>query len=155
MTKSYLIVNMRGMVSISTNVKDTLKSLNLEKRFRATIVPETPSYKGMLKKAKDQVAWCVASPSIIKQLLEKRGRMEGWKPLLNEDIQKLGFENLDSLANDISESKVILQKIKGLKPSFALSPPKGGFKRSIRRNYNEGGILGANPDLPKIVETML
>lgn len=155
MTKSYLIVNMRGMVSISTNVKDTLKSLNLEKRFRATIVPETPSYKGMLKKAKDQVAWCVASPSIIKQLLEKRGRMEGWKPLLNEDIQKLGFENLDSLANDISESKVILQKIKGVKPSFALSPPKGGFKRSIRRNYNEGGILGANPDLPKIVETML
>ena len=155
MTKSYLIVNMRGMVSISTNVKDTLKSLNLQKRFRATIVPETPSYKGMLKKAKDQVAWCVASPSIIKQLLEKRGRMEGWKPLLNEDIQKLGFENLDSLANDISESKVILQKIKGVKPSFALSPPKGGFKRSIRRNYNEGGILGANPDLPKIVETML
>ncbi len=155
MTKSYLIVNMRGMVKTSTNVKDTLKSLNLEKRFRATIVPETSSYKGMLKKAKDQVAWCVASPSIIKQLLEKRGRMEGWKPLLNEDIQKLGFENLDSLANDISESKVILQKIKGVKPSFALSPPKGGFKRSIRRNYNEGGILGANPDLPKIVETML
>ena len=155
MTKSYLIVNMRGMVKTSTNVKDTLKSLNLEKRFRATIVPETQSYKGMLKKAKDQVAWCVASPSIIKQLLEKRGRMEGWKPLLNDDIQKLGFENLDSLANDISESKVILQKIKGVKPSFALSPPKGGFKRSIRRNYNEGGILGANPDLPKIVETML
>lgn len=155
MTKSYLIVNMRGMVKTSTNVKDTLKSLNLEKRFRATIVPETQSYKGMLKKSKDQLSWCVASPSIIKQLLEKRGRMEGWKPLLNEDIKKLGFESLDKLANDISESKVLLQKIKGVKPSFALSPPKGGFKRSIRRNYNEGGILGANPDLQKIVETMI
>ncbi|MFC1752302.1 50S ribosomal protein L30 [Thermoproteota archaeon] len=155
MTKSFLIVNMRGMVNTSTTVRDTLKSLNLETRFRATIVPETPSYKGMLKKAKDQVAWCEASSSIIKQLLEKRGRMEGWTPLQKEDIQKLGFESLDHLANDMYESKAILQKMKGVKPSFALSPPKGGFKRSIRRNYNQGGILGANPDLPKIVETML
>ncbi len=146
---------MRGLVNTSTTVRDTLKSLNLETRFRATIVPETPSYKGMLKKAKDRIAWCEASSSIIKQLLEKRGRMKGRKLIQKEDLKKLGFESIDQLANDISESKIILQKIEGIKPSFALSPPKGGFKRSVRRNYKQGGILGANPDLPKIVETML
>ncbi len=155
LAKSFLIVNMRGMVSTSTQVKDTLKSLNLEKKFRATIVPETSSYKGMLQKAKDQVSWCVATTPIIKKLLEKRGRKDGWKPLQQEDLSKLGYENLDNLAKDISQSKVILQTLKGVKPSFALSPPRGGFKRSIRRNYNQGGILGANPDLPKIVERML
>jgi len=153
--KSFLIVNMRGMVSTSTQVKDTLKSLNLEKRFRATIVPETSSYRGMLQKAKDQVSWCVVTTPLIKKLLEKRGRKEGWKPLQQEDLNKLGYENLDSLAKDLSQSKVVLQNLKEIKPSFALSPPRGGFKRSIRRNYNQGGILGENPDLPKIVEKML
>ena len=148
-------MNMRGMVSTSNQVKDTLKSLNLEKRFRATIVPETSSYAGMLKKAKDQVSWCEATTPLIKNLLEKRGRKEGWKPLQTEDLNKLGYENLDNLAKDLSQSKAILQKLKGVKPSFALSPPRGGFKRSIRRNYNQGGILGANPDLPNIVEKML
>ena len=88
LVKSFLIVNMRGMVSTSTQVKDTLKSLNLEKKFRATIVPETSSYKGMLQKAKDQVSWCVATTPIIKKLLEKRGRKDGWKPLQQEDLSK-------------------------------------------------------------------
>jgi len=155
LVKCLLIVNMRGMVNTSAKVKNTLKSLNLERKFRATIVPETPSYRGMLQKAKDHVSWCVAPSPLIKKLLEKRGRKEGWKPIQQEDLNALGFTDLDNLASDLSEAKVILQKLEGIKPSFALSPPRGGFKKSIRRNYNEGGILGANPDLPTIVEKML
>ena len=146
---------MRGMVNISTTVKDTLKSLNLETRFRATLVPDSPTYRGMLKKAKDQIAWCDATPLIIKKLLEKRVRKEGWRPLTQEDLNKLGFENLDKLAENLADSKVTLMKLKGVKPSFALAPPRGGFKRSTRRNYGQGGILGANPELAQIIEKML
>jgi large subunit ribosomal protein L30 len=143
------------MVNIARTVKDTMMSLNLEKRFRATIVPDTPSYRGMLQKAKDHLSWCEASPQLIKNILEKRGRKDGWKPLLQEDLKKLGFSDLESLAKDLSESKVTLMKLDGVKPSFALHPPRGGFKKSIRRNYGQGGILGANPELPLIVDKML
>ncbi len=155
MAKSLLVVNMRGLVNTPTTVKDTLKSLNLETRFRATIVPDTPSYRGMLKKAKEHVSWCDAPTPLIKKLLEKRGRKEGWRPLQQEDLKKLGFENLDKLAESLADSKVILNKLEGVKPSFALAPPRGGFKRSMRRNYGQGGLLGANPDLPQIVEKMV
>jgi large subunit ribosomal protein L30 len=155
MGKSLLVVNMRGTVNTPHDVKKTLENLNIETRFRATILPDEPTYRGMLQKAKDHVAWCESNPEIIKKILEKRGRLEGWKPLQLENVKGLGFENLDKLAADLTESKVSIQKLKGVKPSFALSPPRGGFRRSTRRNYGQGGVLGANPDLAKVVEKML
>ncbi len=155
MGKSFLVVNMRGMVNTPFDVRKTLENLNIETRFRATILPDEPTYLGMLKKAKEHVAWCEADPEIIKKILEKRGRLEGRKPLLLENVNGLGFESLDKLAADLAEAKVNMQNLKGVKPSFALSPPRGGFRRSTRRNFGQGGILGANPDLVKIVEKML
>ncbi len=155
MGKSFLVVNMRGTVNIPSDVKKTLENLNIETRFRATLLPDEPTYLGMLQKAKDHVAWCEADSEIIKKILEKRGRLDGWKPLLLENVNGLGFESLDKLAADLAEAKVSLQKLKGVKSSFALSPPRGGFRKSTRRNYGQGGVLGANPDLVKIVEKML
>lgn len=155
MGKSFLVVNMRGTVNIPAGVKKTLENLNIERRFRATILPDEPTYVGMLRKAKDHIAWCEADSSIIKKVLEKRGRLDGWKPILAEDVKGLGFESLDKLAEDLADCKVKLQSLSGVKPSFALSPPRGGFRRSTRRNFGQGGILGANPDLSKIVEKML
>jgi large subunit ribosomal protein L30 len=143
------------MVNTSSRVRDTLKSLNIETRFRATLVPDTPSYRGMLQRAKDHISWCYATRAVIKALLEKRGRKEGWKLITNEDLTNLGFESFDSLAQKISDSSVLFYKLENIKPSFTLSSPRGGFKKSIRRNYGQGGILGANPELPKVVEKML
>jgi len=143
------------MVNTPRPVKDTLKMLGLNTRYRATIVPDTHSYRGMLLRAKEHLAWCETTPSLIKQLLEKRGCMQGWKPLRPEDVKELGYKDLDSLAEALDSAEVTLSKLKGLKPSFALHPPRGGFKRSTRRAYSQGGILGLNPDLPKLIEAML
>ncbi len=155
LVRSLLVVNMRGMVNTSTAVKITLKNLNLGTRFRATIVPDTPSYRGMLHKVKEQVSWCDASPLIIKKLIENKGRIEGNRHLLIQDVRQMGYDSVDELANKLSDSKVTLQKMKGVKPSFALSPPIGGFKRSTRRNYAQGGVLGANPELVQIIDKMI
>ncbi len=48
-----------------------------------------------------------------------------------------------------------LSSLKGVKPFFGLSPPRGGFKRSSRRQFGQGGILGENPKLADIVKRML
>ena len=45
--------------------------------------------------------------------------------------------------------------IGGMLPYFALAPPKGGFKRSTRRQFREGGTLGPNPELPTVVKRMI
>lgn len=155
MGKSILVVNMRGMVNSSAGIRKTLSNLNIEKRFNATIVPDTPTYRGMLQKAKDHISWCETTPLLTKKLLESRGRTEGWRPLRPEDLKILGLQDLGGLAENLSESKIILSDLKTVKHYFTLAPPRGGFKRSTRRNYNQGGVLGKNPDLPKIVEKML
>ena len=89
MPNSILVVNMRGTVNVRKPVKATLEDLHINKRFRATIVPDNPIYRGMLKLAKDRVAWSTVEPSLVTKLLELRGRKDGWKPLEKNDVQKL------------------------------------------------------------------
>ena len=55
----------------------------------------------------------------------------------------------------IEKGDFTLKKLNNLKPHISFPPPKGGFKRSTRRLYTQGGILGENPDLTNIVERML
>ena len=44
MLLAYLVVRIKGTVNIPEWAKRTLDGLNLDKRFRATIVPENPEY---------------------------------------------------------------------------------------------------------------
>jgi large subunit ribosomal protein L30 len=62
---------------------------------------------------------------------------------------------VDELAAAISEGKTSMNTLKPIKPWFALSPPKKGFKRSTRKTYGEGGILGQNKDLADLVRSMI
>jgi len=151
---AYLVVRIKGTVNIPQWAKTTLDGLNLDKRFHATIVPENPEYLGMLKRVKEEVAWTKADAAIIKDLLEKRGRKTGYKPLKNSDIQKQ-YGSMDELAASIAENKISLSKLEGIKPWFALSPPKGGFKRKTKTQYTQKGVLGDDNELVGIVKRML
>jgi len=149
-----LVVRLRGTVNVPHWAETTLRLLNLHKRFSATLVSDTPSVKGMLKKVKDYVAWSPIDAELIKELLEKRGKVSRRKRLTLEDVKKLGFEDFASLAAALAEGKVSLNKLELIKPFFLLHPPRGGFPSSSRRLYKDG-ILGENPDLPKLVLKML
>ena len=72
MIMAYLVVRIKGTVNIPTWARTTLDNLNLDKRFRATVVPETAESLGMLRKVKEVVAWTTADTGIVKELLEKR-----------------------------------------------------------------------------------
>ena len=151
---AYLVVRIKGTVNIPQQAKKTLDSLNLDKRFRATIVPESKEYLGMLRRVKEEVAWTKADASIVKELLEKRGRKIGYKPIAKPDIPK-EYNSIDQLASAIAENKITMSKLAGIKPWFALSPPKGGFKRKTKTQYAQHGVLGEGINLAEIVKRML
>ena len=105
--------------------------------------------------SKEYVAWCNVDSSTISKLLKFRARKGGWKSFNLEDIKKLNYDDFDELAKSINEGKIKLKEIEEINPYFALSPPKGGFKRSTRRLYAQGGILGENPELVSIIDKMI
>jgi len=154
MVMAYLVVRIKGTVNIPTWARTTLDGLNLDKRFRATLVPETAESLGMLRKVKEVVAWTKADSAIVKELLEKRGRKAGYKPITKGDLPK-EYNSIDDLATAIADNKVAMSKIEGLKPWFALSPPKGGFKRKTKQQYTQAGVLGDDKELAEIVKRML
>lgn len=154
MVMAYLVVRIKGTVNIPTWAKTTLDGLNLDKRFRATLVPETEESLGMLRKVKEVVAWTKADSGMVKELLEKRGRKAGYKPITKADLPK-EYKSIDDLATAIADNKVGMSKIEGLKPWFALSPPRGGFKRKTKQQYSQAGVLGDDKELAEIVKRML
>jgi large subunit ribosomal protein L30 len=151
---AYLVVRIKGTVNIPQQAKKTLDGLNLGKRFRATIVPESSEYLGMLRKVKEEVAWTKADTNIVKGLLEKRGRRAGYRPITKPDLPK-EYNSIDDLASAIAENRVAMSNLRGIKPWFALSPPKGGFKRKTKTQYMQDGILGEDVELANIVKRML
>ena len=66
-----LVVRLRGTVNVPHWAETTLRHLNLHKRYSATLVADTPSIKGMLKKVKDYVAWSPVDAELIKELYRK------------------------------------------------------------------------------------
>ena len=151
---AYLVVRIRGTVNIPYWANNTLDNLNLDKRFRATVMPENPESLGMLRKVKEMVAWTSADATIIKELLEKRGKKTGFKPITNSDLPE-GYNTIEELASAIADNKIALSKIRSIKPWFALNSPRGGFKRKTKTQYSQDGILGEDKGLTDIVKRML
>jgi len=151
---AYLVVRIKGTVNIPRWAQTTLDGLNLDRRFRATIVPESDEYLGMLRRVKEEVAWTKADAGIVKELLERRGRKAGYKPITKSDLPK-DYKSIDDLASAIAGDKVAMSKLEGIKPWFALGPPKGGFKRRTKTQYAQDGVLGEDGELVEIVKRML
>jgi len=151
---AYLVVRIKGTVNIPRWAQTTLDGLNLDRRFRATIVPGSDEYLGMLRKVKEEVAWTKADAGIVRELLEKRGRKTGYKPITKSDLPK-EYKSIDDLATAIAGDKVAMSKLEGIKPWFALGPPKGGFKRKTKTQYAQNGVLGEDGELVEIVKRML
>jgi large subunit ribosomal protein L30 len=150
---AYLVVRIKGTVNIPYWANSTLEYLNLGKKFNATIVPETKQTLGMLRKVKEIVAWCSADTQTVLDLLSKRGRVRGNKPISKEDLPE-NYTNLEALAKDLAEDKIGISKV-NFRPWFALSPPRGGFKKSTKKQYTQDGILGEDKDLISLVQRMI
>jgi len=151
----YLVVRIKGTVNVPWWADKTLQLLNLNKKFRATIVPKEPSFIGMLQKVKNYVAWCKADKDTIKILIEKRARKQGYKNIDDSDLKALGYTSIDELADALTDGKTTLSKLDILKPWFALAPPRKGFKRKTKRMYQNNGVTGENQELLSLIKNMI
>ncbi len=153
---SYIVVRIRGPVDVKSEIGDTLDLLHLTRKFHATVVPDTPSYRGMIQKVKDYVAWGPSTPELVKDILTKRGRLSGSRHLTEEYLlEKSGLKSIGELAEAISSGRMALKDIEGLKPVFRLHPPRGGFKGPTKRSYKTGGELGLREDISSLIMRML
>jgi len=155
MAQAFLVLRIKGQADVPYWATTTMKLLNLEKKFRATILPAKENTLGMLKKIQHYVSWQEIDISITKELLDKKGRKAGYKKITSEDLSDIGFKTMDELASSLTEGKSTLSKLKPLKPWFAMAPPKHGFKRSTKKLYGQKGILGHNKELITIVRRMM
>lgn len=151
---AYVVLRIKGTVNVPHWARYTLDNLSLYKKFWATLLPETPESIGMLKKIKDFVAWSHVDASFVKELLEKRGKTIGSKPLrLLPDSAP--YNDIDELAADLAKDKIRLSSLQMVKPWFALNPPRGGFKRKTKTQYHQKGVLGEDKELVEIIKRMI
>jgi large subunit ribosomal protein L30 len=152
---AFLVVRMRGTVNVPFWALTTLQNLYLNKRFSATLVPETSDYLGMLRKIKEWVAWSKADSEIVKTLIEKRGKKITQLDSQKESKKKDEYKGIDELVNVIVNDKIKFSDQSNIKPWFSLNPPRGGFKKKSKKQFTDGGILGNNKDLLEIVKRMV
>lgn len=151
---SLLVVNLRGLVNTRTPVRTTLEQLRVGRRFNATIVPDDNVHRGMLNLAKDHLAWCRLTADTAEYLLKAKSERSTGTKVVEAQISK-EYGSFHDIATQLADGKIKLNSIEKIRPFFRLSPPRGGFKRSVRRQYRDGGILGPNEDLSSLVEKMI
>ena len=151
---AYVVLRIKGTVNVPHWARYTLDNLSLYKKFWATILPETPESIGMLRKIKDFVAWSHVDASFVKELLEKRGKTVGSKPL-NLLPDSAPYNDIDEIAADLAKDKIRLSSLQMVKPWFALNPPRGGFKRKTKTQYHQKGVLGEDKELVEIIKRMI
>ncbi|MEM5772367.1 MAG: 50S ribosomal protein L30 [Candidatus Aenigmatarchaeota archaeon] len=122
------IIRIRGKVHVRNDIKYTLKLLRLNRKMHCVIIKKNKVYEGMLQKVKDYVTWGEISEEILKNIIEKRGRKIGNKRLTKEEAEEV-FN--DFVKNGKSDK---------IKPVFRLTPPSGGFKKSIKQHFPNGEL---------------
>ncbi len=152
----YAVIRVRGRTGVRKDIRDTLDMLNLTRVNHCVLIPDTPSYRGMLQKVKDYVTWGDIEKTTLVKLLRFRGKLYGDKPLTDEYIKStLGYENIEALAEAILKGNLLYRDIPNVKPIFRLHPPLKGWEKT-KRHYREGGALGyRGKDINIIIERML
>jgi large subunit ribosomal protein L30 len=150
-----LVVNLHGQINSSAPIRKALTELWVAKKFSATVVPDDAQTVGMLRLCKDFVTWSPVDEELLGDLLRKRGMMSSTRSLDQAALKELGFKSYDDLEVKMMKDQTRLSALSGVLPYFRLAPPKGGFKRSLRRQTTEGGLLGKNPKLEGVVRRMV
>jgi large subunit ribosomal protein L30 len=140
--KCICVVRVRGTISASRDVRETLKMLRLTRNNYAVLIDDRPSFMGMLKAAQNFITWGEASKEIAHMLIMKKGRLFGNKKLTEEYAQTADFKSLDQLAEAIFDCRVEYLKLPNVQSVFKLHPPTKGFKGKIKKSYGTGGELG-------------
>ena len=150
------IVQLRGDVNLEHGVEDTLDMLNVGRVNHATLVPETDSYRGMITKVNDVVAFGEPSVEAVARTIALRGEpLEGSADVDDEWIDdNTDYADLEALAEALVDEETTLRE-QGLSPTLRLHAPRGGHE-GIKHPVIEGGELGKHTteEIDSLLEAM-
>ncbi|MFP3908320.1 MAG: 50S ribosomal protein L30 [Halobacteriota archaeon] len=146
-------VRLRGEVNVDRKIKDTLSLLKLHKINHCVLVPDTPSYRGMLQIVKDYVAFGEVDPQILATLIQKRARLPGNEPLTDDFVKENSkYGSFEELSKAIVEGEASLGDL-NLKPVLRLHPPRGGLK-NIKWHFNKGELGYQGKEINSLLNKM-
>jgi large subunit ribosomal protein L30 len=150
------VVQVRGEVNINGDIRDTLDMLNLGRVNHATLVPEEPSYEGMVTKVHDYVAHGTPSQETVELLLERRANPDEGEATIDDEwvAAETDYADVSGLAAALLDEETTLQEV-GLSPTLRLHPPRGGHK-GIKQPVATGGQVGVHetPAIDSLLEAM-
>lgn len=138
----HALVQLRGEVNMEQGVRDTMDMLNLGRVNHCTFVPASGTYRGMITKVTDWVAYGEPSEDVVATVVRKRGQpLEGEGGVTDEWVaDNTEYDGIDALAAALVADETSLRE-QGLSPTLRLHPPRGGHD-GIKHPTKEGGQLG-------------
>lgn len=138
------VVQIRGDVNMTEAVEDTLEMLNLHGVNQCTLVPETDTYRGMLTKVNDYVAFGEPSDEVLETIIGKRGEPLAGDATIDDEwiAEQTTYESVGDLASALLAEETTLRD-EGLSPTLRLHPPRGGHD-GIKNPRGTGGQLGTH-----------
>ncbi|WP_122089576.1 50S ribosomal protein L30 [Halalkalicoccus subterraneus] len=136
------IVQLRGEVNMNYEVKDTLSMLNLHRVNHCALVPEHETFRGMVSKVNDHVAYGEPSQDVVETLIRTRAEpAEGSDGIDDEWLdENTEYDSVEALAEALLAEETTLRE-QGLTPVLRLHPPRGGHE-GIKHPASDGGQLG-------------
>jgi len=149
----WMIVRVRGTVHARRDIVRTLEHLHLRRANHATVVPETPPFRGMITAIQGYVTWGEVDPATVGRLLAERGETVDGQRLAPTLPPEVGSKDLPELARAVATGG--LPSARQLKPLFRLKAPRGGW-RSTKKPFALGGALGyRGAKINELAERML
>ena len=151
------VIQIRGLIGVNREIKDTLRMLNLSRKNSCVIVDNSVQFIGMIRKIKDYITWGEVSEEIIGLLMEKRGKLPANIPLTEQYAKEKLNLTIAQFAKEVSEGNKKIKELPGLKPFFRLHPPVGGFEKGgIKKPFSLGGVLGYRKDkINELIKKMI
>ncbi|WP_135535857.1 50S ribosomal protein L30 [Halostella pelagica] len=136
------VVQVRGEVDMNNDIQDTLEMLNIHAVNHCALVPETPTYEGMVTKVNDYVAHGQPSQESVETLLRTRAEpLEGDADVDDEWIdENTEYDDITALATALVDEETTLRD-EGLAPVLRLHAPRKGHE-GVKKPTAEGGQLG-------------
>ncbi|MGC9517385.1 MAG: 50S ribosomal protein L30 [Methanomicrobiales archaeon] len=134
-------IRVRGTAGVNKDINDTLLMLRLNRINHAVILPENPSFQGMLVKSKDYITWGEIDEESLSQLIQERGEIVGGSKVTDDYIKEnTDYSSIMEFSKAILESKAELED-GNIKPVFRLHPPRKGYENT-KKSFKEGGSIG-------------
>jgi large subunit ribosomal protein L30 len=150
------LVQLRGDVNMNGDIADTLKMLNVHAVNHCTLIPETDTYRGMITKVHDFVAYGEPSEATVEALIERRAEPAEGDAAIDDDwvADNTDYDGVAALADALLAEETTLRE-QGLSPTLRLHPPRGGHD-GLKHPTAEGGTIGQHDteSIDRLLEDM-